>query len=57
MGLTLQFYMNQDNMEDPTMGALFYHADYVNPNWKNLKPVTKIGRHIFYEERNKRNAI
>jgi N-acetylmuramoyl-L-alanine amidase len=57
MGLALQFYMNQDNMEDPTMGALFYHADYVSPNWKNLTPVTKIGRHIFYEERNKRNAI
>lgn len=30
--------------------ALYYHADYVNPRWK--KPViTKIGRHIFYEEK------
>lgn len=29
--------------------ALYYHADYVNPNWK--KPVVaKIGRHIFYKE-------
>lgn len=28
--------------------ALYYHADYVNPNWK-LKRVTKIGTHIFYE--------
>ena len=28
--------------------ALYYHADYVNPNW-NLKRVTKIGTHIFYE--------
>lgn len=27
--------------------ALYYHADYVNPNW-NLKKITKIGRHIFY---------
>ena len=28
--------------------ALYYHADYVNPNW-NLKRITKIGSHIFYE--------
>lgn len=28
--------------------ALYYHADYVNPNWK-LKRITKIGQHIFYE--------
>lgn len=28
--------------------ALYYHADYVNPNWK-LKRIGKIGNHIFYE--------
>lgn len=28
--------------------ALYYHADYVHPNWK-LKRITKIGTHIFYE--------
>jgi spore germination cell wall hydrolase CwlJ-like protein len=28
--------------------ALYYHADYVNPNWK-LKRIAKIGVHIFYE--------
>ena len=27
--------------------ALYYHADYVNPNW-GKKPVVKIGHHIFY---------
>ena len=27
--------------------ALYYHADYVNPNW-GKKPVIKIGHHIFY---------
>ena len=26
--------------------AMYYHADYVNPNWK-LPRITKIGRHIF----------
>ncbi len=28
--------------------ALYYHADYVSPNWK-LKRIAKIGTHIFYE--------
>lgn len=28
--------------------ALYYHADYVDPNWKKKK-ITKIGAHIFYE--------
>jgi spore germination cell wall hydrolase CwlJ-like protein len=28
--------------------ALFYHADYVNPAWVNLKVISKIGKHIFY---------
>jgi len=30
-------------------GALYYHADYVNPGWKKPK-IEKIGRHIFYGE-------
>lgn len=30
--------------------ALFYHADYVNPQWKK-EVVAKIGRHIFYKPR------
>lgn len=29
--------------------ALYYHADYVNPQWGKPK-VAKIGRHIFYKE-------
>ena len=32
---------------DSVKGALYYHADYVNPKW-GKKPVTKIGHHIFY---------
>lgn len=56
MSMTLMFYLNQEKMKDPTKGALFYHADYVRPNWKNLQQVIQIGRHIFYEERN-RNGI
>jgi spore germination cell wall hydrolase CwlJ-like protein len=32
--------------------ALYYHADYVNPQWR-LDRITKIGAHIFYKPRNK----
>jgi len=31
-------------------GALYYHADYVNPRW-NKEKVTQIGRHIFYKDK------
>ena len=27
--------------------ALYFHGDYINPKW-GKQPVTKIGRHIFY---------
>ena len=30
--------------------ALYYHADYVNPNWR-LPKIDQIGRHIFYGEK------
>lgn len=30
--------------------AMYYHADYVSPNW-NKPRITKIGRHIFYGEK------
>lgn len=31
--------------------ALFYHADYVDPTWRdNREKVAKIGRHIFYKK-------
>jgi spore germination cell wall hydrolase CwlJ-like protein len=34
---------------DPTHGALFYHADYVNPTWSRyMTQTTQIGRHIYY---------
>ena len=34
---------------DPTNGALWYHADYVNPRWANdYTKTAKIGTHIFY---------
>ena len=45
--VALFVYMNHEIIKDNTKGALFYHADYVNPQWKLKKTVT-IGRHIFY---------
>jgi spore germination cell wall hydrolase CwlJ-like protein len=30
--------------------ALYYHADYVNPQWR-FERINKIGRHIFYKPR------
>jgi len=34
---------------DSVKDALYYHADYVNPNWR-YKRVAKIGAHIFYKD-------
>ncbi|MEE8187694.1 MAG: cell wall hydrolase [Kiloniellales bacterium] len=37
------------DLDDPTKGALWYHADYVNPAWRDGKlQRPKIGRHLFY---------
>lgn len=36
---------------DPTKGALFYHANYVNPKWAaedNI--VATVGNHVFYKQ-------
>ncbi|MEX0692878.1 MAG: cell wall hydrolase [Rhodospirillales bacterium] len=38
-------------VKDPTNGALWYHADYVNPSWAGqMERVARIGRHIFYTD-------
>lgn len=49
METALYVYANYDNLNDITHGAIYYHADYINPGWK-LKKTTKIGRHIFYKD-------
>jgi spore germination cell wall hydrolase CwlJ-like protein len=34
---------------DPTNGALYYHANYVNPKWsRSFQRTAQIGRHLFY---------
>ena len=38
------------DFEDITEGSLWYHADYVRPNWAdNLEEVVVIDNHIFYK--------
>ena len=40
-----------ENFRLPGMkNALYYHADYVNPNWRKPR-IDQIGRHIFYGEK------
>lgn len=46
--LAIFVYFNYEKLYDPSKGALFYHADYVKPNWKNLVQTTQISRHVFY---------
>ena len=48
--LAVDMVLNRDLKEDVTQGATYYHADYVNPQWK-LEKVKKIGHHIFYRSR------
>ncbi len=49
--IALYVYANYERMKDFTDGALFYHADYVRPNWKGLERTAVVGRHIFYKEK------
>lgn len=52
INLAVDVYANHDKMNDPSRGALFYHANYVRPIWrKNLDKVAVIGKHIFYNEK------
>ena len=55
--LSIFFYANYERMKDPTKGALFYHADYVNPRWKNVQKTVQIGRHIFYQDKGNRSDL
>jgi hypothetical protein len=43
--------------EDPTDGALWYHAETVEPAWRrDFISVGQIGRHIFYQRSQNANA-
>ncbi len=39
-------------IQDPTEGALWYHADYARPHWRfTFNQGPKIGQHIFYNDK------
>lgn len=43
------WFIYNGHTEDPTEGALWYHADYVEPYWRDAyHRGPQIGRHIFY---------
>ena len=48
--IAIMVYANYGVIQDITNGALYYHADYVDPKWK-LEKTAVIGRHIFYKEK------
>ena len=54
--LSMNFYLNPEDYDDPSKGALFYHADYVKPTWSNMRRTAYIGRHIFYNRVKQRNV-
>lgn len=42
--------LGKENVPDITKGALYYHADYVNPFWrKKMIFIAKIYDHLFYK--------
>ena len=43
--IALSSIINKTNFTD---GALYYHANYVDPEWENVKMTTIIEDHIFY---------
>ncbi len=59
----LRAHFNRDyviyySFMDPTSGALWYHADYVKPSWRNaFERGPKIGRHIFYSQATQKTRV
>lgn len=50
-------YFNHKYMKDPTKGALFYHANYVDPTWnRRMRKTEVIGKHIFYKPKENKDA-
>ena len=50
LDLSIEFMINYSKYEDPTNGALFYHADYVRPCWlPDATLLAVIRKHKFYD--------
>jgi spore germination cell wall hydrolase CwlJ-like protein len=46
--ISIYAMMNYESIQDETKGALYYHANYINPGWR-LNVTARIGNHIFYK--------
>lgn len=55
LAIAIYVYTNYGMIDDPSMGALYYHADYVNPRWSFVVKTRQIGRHIFYQQKDQHN--
>lgn len=42
-------YLVEPYQNDPTKGALFFHADSIKNPWPKLKKTATIGNHVFYK--------
>lgn len=47
-------YFNYQNLQDPTHGALYFHANYVKVRVKGKVKKAVIGKHIFYDIKEKK---
>lgn len=55
--IAVKLIHSANDVPDMTFGAMWYHADYVKPNWaKSYHQTTYVGRHIFYTD-NMRTAM
>ena len=49
VALNIADWVLRGEEDDPTNGAVFYHAEWVNPSWASkVDEETQIGIHIFY---------
>jgi len=49
--IAVSVYIDYAPSNDVTNGSVFYHANFVSPNWKNVTYVKTIGNHLFYRTR------
>ena len=57
LNIAVHVYANYEKLFDPTYGSLFYHANYVQPNWRHLEKIAIIDTHIFYRIKENRGNI
>lgn len=48
--LATWIFLYHHKIEDVTNGATFYHATYVNPQWRGVEKTVRIEDHIFYRK-------